>query len=96
MRLYVQRLQTAHGKGSGAQPCLILPSGVEWSWGVGLARNGNSPISTWIDLPDVLVNYLAAGGGDLGETLTFYASSTDDYIQYETNMILEITATKAL
>ena len=96
MRLYVERLQTAHGKGSGAQPCLLLPSGVEWSWGVGLARNGHTPTSTWIELPDVLVNYLAYGGGDLGETLTFYASDTDDYIQYETNMILEITAAKAL
>lgn len=96
MRLYVQRLQTAHGKGSGAHPCLLLPNGAEWSWHVGLARNGNSTTSTWIELPDILVNYLANGGGTLGETLTFYASSTDDYIQFQTNMILEITATKAL
>lgn len=96
MRLYVQRLQNAHGKGSGANPCLLLPSGVEWAWPVGLARNGDGPTSTWIDLPDVLVSYLTNGGGSLGETLTFYASSTDDYIQYQTNMILEITATKAL
>lgn len=96
MRLYVKRLQTAHGKGSGAKPCLVLPSGTEWTWNVGLARNGNSPTSTWIDLPDVLVSYLADGGGSLGETLTFYASAINNYIQYETSMVLEITATKAL
>ncbi len=96
MRLYVQRIQNAHGRGSGAHPCLILPSGEEWQWGVTLARNGDGPISTWIELPQELVDYLAQGGGDLRETLTFYASDTDDYIWYETNMILEITATKAL
>ena len=96
MRLYVQRLQTSHGMGSGARPCLILPDGSEWIWGVGLSRNGNVPTSTWITLPPQLVNYLAGGGGALGETLTFYASSTGDYIQYATNMMLEITATKTL
>lgn len=96
MRLFVQRLQTSHGKGSGARPCLLLPDGTEWAWSVGLARNGNMPTSTWITLPPALVSFLAAGGNNLGETLTFYASSTNDYIQYATNMVLEITATKTL
>lgn len=96
MRLYVKRQQTAHGKGSGAKPCLLLPNGTEWVWNVGLARNGNTPTSTWIELPGVLVSFLAAGGGSLGETITFYASSTDNYIWYETGMTLEITAEKTL